>query len=71
MKYYYLNDNQQSNGDYEVHAEGCSFMPLLANRTYLGLFSNCKDAVAEAKRKYPFRYRINGCYYCCSPCHTT
>ncbi|TFD96437.1 hypothetical protein E2605_09735 [Dysgonomonas capnocytophagoides] len=70
MKKYYLNNNQQSNGDYEVHSEDCKYLPYEHNRTSLGMFYNCKDAVTEAKRLYPYR-RINGCYYCCNPCHTS
>ncbi|NDV70264.1 hypothetical protein D0T66_15275 [Dysgonomonas sp. 25] len=70
MKKYYLNNNQQSNGDYEVHCEGCSYLPYEHNRTYLGMFSNCRDAVAKAKSLYPYR-KINGCHYCCNPCHTS
>ncbi len=41
MAKYYVNDNAQSNGDHEVHKEGCTGMPLSSNRTYLGDFSNC------------------------------
>ncbi len=42
-KSYYVNNNQQPNGDHEVHVEGCIYMP--GNRKYLGEFDNCKDAV--------------------------
>jgi hypothetical protein len=27
MALYYVNNNAQSNGDHEVHKEGCSWMP--------------------------------------------
>lgn len=67
MAYYYVNKNAQSNGDHEVHVSGCSRMPAIENRTYLGDFSSCKPAVAEAKRYYS---QSNGCYYCCNSCHT-
>lgn len=52
MPNYYVNINAQSNGDHEVHTEGCSYLPDLQNRIYLGYFSNCYDAVREAKEKY-------------------
>ncbi|PKF48643.1 hypothetical protein AT251_24570 [Enterovibrio nigricans] len=65
--HYYVNKNAQSNGDHEVHAGTCSHLPLLHNRDYLGLFSNCRDAVNEAKKKYP---KSNGCYFCSNACHT-
>lgn len=70
MKHYYLNNNQQANGDYEVHVEGCIYMPSIFNREALGVFDNCKDAVARAKFLFPYR-KINGCFYCCRPCHTS
>ena len=68
MNFYYVNDNAQNNGDHEVHTDQCSFLPAAANRTYLGYFTNCKQAVGEARKKHS---QVNGCYYCCNPCHTT
>jgi hypothetical protein len=65
MDYYYVNDNAQSTGEHEVHKEGCSFFPK--NRTYLGYFSNCKDAVEKAKDHYA---NVDGCAHCCPQCHT-
>lgn len=67
MALYYVNKNAQSNGDHEVHEQGCSFMPSDENRKYLGNFSNCRDAVREAKKHYS---QVNGCYYCSNACHT-
>lgn len=71
MASYYLNKNQQPNGDYEVHTGGCAFLPTVANREYLGEFLYCWQAVQEAKSRHPTWYRINGCYYCSQSCHTT
>lgn len=66
MNDYYVNKNQQSNGDHEVHKSGCSYMPREENKEYLGMFDNCHKAVEEAKRRhYP---NVNGCYYCCREC---
>lgn len=62
---YYVNRNAQSNGDHEVHKEGCDYMP--SNRVDLGFFSACQSAVAEARRHYS---SVNGCYWCSRPCHT-
>lgn len=64
---YYVNTNAQSNGDHEVHKDGCTHMPDISNRKYLGNFSNCRDAVNEAKKTYS---TADGCYYCCNECHT-
>lgn len=68
MAYYYVNKNAQSNGDHEVHISGCSFMPSVENRIYLGDFDSCAPAVREAKKTYP---KSNGCYYCCRDCHSS
>jgi len=68
MPRYYVNRNEQPNGDHEVHKEGCDWMPEDENRKYLGNFDNCSDAVKEAKKTYS---QSNGCYYCCNACHTS
>ena len=68
MARYYVNKNQQANGDHEVHQEGCSFLPDVSNRESLGEHSSCDTAVAQAKRTYP---TANGCFYCSRECHTS
>ncbi|WNM19128.1 hypothetical protein [Flavobacterium capsici] len=65
---YYVNKNAQSNGDHEVHKETCIYLPRLENRKYLGDFTNCRDAVKEAKKTYP---TANGCKTCSNECHTS
>lgn len=65
---YYVNTRAQSNGDNEVHKDGCTRMPSAENRKYLGEFESCADAVREAKKTYPTT--ANGCYYCSYACHT-
>ena len=67
-EHYYVNKNAQSNGDHEVHRDGCSWLPDVLNRIYLGLFSNCHPAVREARKHYT---QVNGCYFCSKPCHTS
>jgi hypothetical protein len=65
MNYYYLNNNQQPSGDYEVHRTGCAQGADPSNQLGLGYFSNGIDAVAAAKQKYTnVGAYINGCYYC-------
>ena len=66
--FYYVNKNAQTNGDHEVHKDGCKFLPNAENRIYLGLFSSCAPAVREAKRHYT---QSNGCYFCSRACHTS
>lgn len=68
MAKYYVNKNAQSNGDHEVHVTGCTYMPAMGNWLFLGEFTNCRDAVREAKRHYA---QSNGCFYCSRECHTT
>ncbi|MGB4401027.1 MAG: hypothetical protein WBJ10_16765 [Daejeonella sp.] len=66
---YVLNLNQQSNGDYEVHKAGCYYFPK-SNYDELGNHYGCSSAVAEAKRKHPYK-QINGCKTCAEACHTS
>ncbi len=68
MAKYYVNRNEQNNGDHEVHKAGCRFMPEEPNSLYLGDYTNCQDAVREAKKTYG---QSNGCYYCSKDCHTS
>lgn len=65
---YYVNKNAQTNGDHEVHNENCRYLHSIENRKYLGEFSNCSDAVKEAKKTYP---KSNGCKTCSISCHTS
>jgi hypothetical protein len=65
MATYYVNNEQQSNGDYEVHVASCSYFP--SNYTSLGDHNGCQTAVAQANRTHS---PANGCYYCCNACHT-
>ena len=68
MENYYVNNHQQSNGDYEVHTSTCRYLPT--DKTYLGLFLNCRDALQKARSMFPYR-KIDGCYYCSNACHTS
>lgn len=63
---YYVNNKAQQNGDHEVHTEMCIIQPL--DKKYLGEFSNCVDAVKEAKKTYS---KSNGCKTCSNHCHTS
>jgi len=69
---YIINKNSQSNGDHEVHnkTKGCSYLPALENQIVIGNFSNCQQAVTQAKSSWP-NNRINGCYWCSTACHTS
>ena len=68
MPNYIVNSQAQSNGDHEVHAFDCNFLPALQHRIALGFHSNCSSAVTKAKS---IGYqRANGCYFCAYSCHT-
>lgn len=68
MAAYYMNKNAQTNGDHEVHREGCSWMPAPENRRYLGDFASCYGAVLEAKE---YDSRADGCKHCSLECHNS
>ncbi|HCA57799.1 MAG TPA: hypothetical protein DEP46_07450 [Blastocatellia bacterium] len=65
---YYVNKNEQNNGDHEVHISTCSWLPDTWNRIYLGSFATCEEAVRAARNHYN---QVNGCYYCSLRCHTS
>lgn len=72
MPYYVVNTNAQHNGDHEVHDTnsklGC--LPYPENQYHLGYHNDCHEAVRHANAITNLT-RINGCAYCCSPCHTS
>ena len=67
MAQYYVNKQEQDNGDHEVHTSDCSWLPNAENRIYLGEFISCHGAVEKAKEYFP---QSNGCKHCSSECHT-
>ena len=67
MANYYVNKNQQTNGDHEVHTTGCSWLSKVENRIYLGDFFSCGPAVTQARQHYT---QVNGCAHCSPLCHT-
>lgn len=67
MHRYYVNNNPQPSGVHEVHTSTCSFYPLINSTTYLGIHSDCKEAVRAASFIHS---NVDGCYYCSPACHT-
>ena len=63
---YYVNRVAQLTGEHEVHVSTCRFLPSVANRIFLGYFSNSQEALDAAKRYYN---NVDGCYFCCSDSH--
>lgn len=67
MDRYHVNNRQQSNGDHEVHKEGCYWLSRADSTKDLGLHSSCWGAVNLARTIYP---TANGCATCARACHT-
>ena len=67
MARYYVNKNEQSNGDHEVHTTGCSWLPERENRIFLGDWGSCHFAIIEARKHYT---KVDGCYHCSGACHS-
>lgn len=65
MSSYYVNNRPQLTGEHEVHKDGCAYLPT--ERTYLGEFFNCKEAVVAARSYYS---KVDGCFWCSKDCHT-
>jgi len=68
MPRFCVNSNAQSNGDNEVHKQGCNWWPSPDNCVDLGDHPTCREAVAKAKLTYQ---NADGCAYCCPECHTS
>ena len=68
MAKYYVNNNSQANGDYEVHKDDCLYLSIIVSKEDLGFYDNCFSAVRKAKTIHP---NSNGCYHCCNICHTS
>lgn len=65
---YYVNDDSTRNPGlhHEVHTEVHANQLNIKNKSYLGYYDNCKDAVAKAKETYS---DADGCAICCPLCH--
>lgn len=71
MPNFILNRNSQPTGEHEVHQLGvnCQHLPAQSNQISLGTHSDCHGAIRTAKQANP-GVAIDGCFYCCRPCHT-
>lgn len=68
MEHYYFNINVDEHGRHEVHTESCQYLEPLGNRTYIGYFDNCQEAIRTAKAEHPWQ-EFDGCYWCSYECH--
>lgn len=68
MPRFCVNRNAQPTGEHEVHNldAKCIRFPDPINQHYLGVFTHCSGALAEARKTYR---NVDGCYYCVPECH--
>lgn len=67
MPMYYVNNNATDGVNHEVHTKSCDRLDEVKSKSYVGTFSNCADAVKEAKANH--YAKSDGCYYCSKACH--
>lgn len=65
---FFINNTPDNRMDHEVHKEGCFWLSIAKNTSYLGIFVSCGPAVVAAKRIHP---TANGCAHCSPACHTS
>ena len=61
MKIYYVNSFPNSEGDYDVHQEGCECIPNFLSRKFLNYLPSAKVAIFKAKKTYS---KANACKTC-------
>lgn len=67
MAAYYVDSLPNKKGNNEVHKFGCSHLDLGWKQfVFLGKFSDCREAVEEARKAFP---QAEGCYFCARTCH--
>lgn len=66
-KLYYVNSFPNSDGDYEVHEEGCECIPNFLSRKFLNYLPSAKSAIEKAKKTYP---KANACKKCLTEYYT-
>ena len=69
MSRFCVNRNSQSTGEHEVHNldANCPHLPQPSNRVALGEHSNCRGALAAARKHYA---NVDGCAFCAPSCHS-
>lgn len=68
MSLFYVDKNEQGNGDHEVHTANCTHSPEIKKCEPLGYHTACSTALNAAKEIYP---QSNGCYYCSYSSYTS
>ena len=68
MKLYYVNSFPNTEGDYDVHQEGCECIPNFLSRKFLDYLPSVKIAIEKAKKTYP---KANACKKCLTEYYNT
>ena len=68
MLEYCVDRVPQQNGYHEVHKMSCRRVREFDYLADLGHHASCYEAVAEAKKLYPYS-PVNGCVLCSRDCH--
>ncbi|CED57624.1 hypothetical protein ACU5DF_07040 [Aliivibrio wodanis] len=68
MSLFYVDKNEQANGEHEVHTATCTHSPGITKCEPLGYHTACSTALNAAKEIYP---KSNGCYYCSYSSYTS
>jgi hypothetical protein len=66
MPNYYVSHRAHDNGDHEVHAQNCEYLPK--DLVYLGNFAGCEVAIERARELFR---QVNGCIWCARECRTS
>ena len=67
MNTYFVTDTPQRGKPREVHTEECKWLLYAESKTDLGEHESCEGAFAAAQQIYPGE--VDGCFFCCFPCH--
>lgn len=62
MKFYYLSNEKNASGFFEIHLKSCAYLPDRDKRTYLGPFNNGKEALNRTIHSNPNAIL---CGHCC------
>lgn len=65
MKAFFISTEQKGIEKYQIHQEGCEFLPNFNERIYLGIFKKCDEALDEAKK---VSENLKVCPFCSKEC---
>ena len=64
---YYVNKNAQANGDHEVHALNCAWLP---SRKTVSILESSPIVLQQLRRARRYYSQVDGCAHCSPNCHT-